>query len=518
MSLLRSAAIVGLAAAASRIAGFVRDVMIAAALGAGPVADAFLVAFRLPNLVRRTLSEGGFEAGLVPLYTRLRAGAGPEAAGRFASEALMGLLVVTLGLAAGVQVGAGFVVLLLAGGYAGDPGTRALAADLTRLAFPFVVGVSAASFLGALLTAHRRVLPAVLAPLAVNVVLIAVLAGLTRAPGLTPEAKAAWLAGAVSASGLVQLVIAGFAARGVPGLRLVRPRLSPEVQSLVALGAPALAASAASQLMIVAATQVASFTPSAVSWLYYAERLFQLPLGFVGVAVGLVLLPEMAARDAAGDRERFLQAQNRALEAALLLALPAALALGLLALPMASVLFERGAFGAEDSLGTALALAGLSPGLPFAAVGKVLSQSLFARGRGRAALVAGGFAVLVTAAAAFTLGDRLGVLGIGLGTSLGFAVHAVSLALILQADGLWRADPRLWERLVGMGGACLAMGAALYGMRDLLEGLFGPLRSGWTDTLLLAAFCLVGLGVYAGAAILFGAVTRDDLEHLRKRG
>jgi putative peptidoglycan lipid II flippase len=290
------------------------------------------------------------------------------------------------------------------------------------------------------------------------------------------------------------------------------------VQSLVALGAPALAASAASQLMIVAATQVASFTPSAVSWLYYAERLFQLPLGFVGVAVGLVLLPEMAAREAAGDRVRFLEAQNRALEAALLLALPAALALGLLALPIASVLFERGAFGPEDSVGTALTLAGLSLGLPFAAVGKVLSQSLFARSRGRAALVAGGFAVLVTAAAAFTLADRLGVLGIGLGTSLGFAVHALSLGLILQAEGLWRADRRLWERLAGMGGACLAMGAALYGMRDLLEALFGPLRSGPADMLLLAAFCLVGLGVYAGAAVGFGAVTRDDLEHLRKRG
>ncbi|KAA2236893.1 murein biosynthesis integral membrane protein MurJ [Salinarimonas soli] len=518
MSLMRSAAIVGLVAALSRVAGFVRDVMIAAALGAGPVADAFLVAFRLPNLVRRTLSEGGFEAGLVPLYTRLRAERGDEAAGRFAGEALMGLVVLVLALVAVVQVAAGGVVLLLAGGYAGDPGTRELAATLIRLAFPFVLGVSAAAFLGALLTAHRRALPAALAPLTVNAGLILVLAALNRIGGLAPETRAMWLAAAVTGSGFVQLAVVAVAARGIPGLGLARPRLSPEVRRLLAHGGPALAASAAAQLMIVAATQVASFTPSAVSWLYYADRLFQLPLGFVGVAVGLVLLPEMAAREAEGDRARFLDAQNRALEAALLLALPAALALGLLAYPIAVVLFQRGAFGPVDSTGTALILAGLSLGLPFAAVGKVLSQSLFARGRARAALATGGFAVLVTAAAAFVLAEIVGVAGIGIGTALGLAAHAVSLGLVLAAEGLWRVDARLRERLGRMAGACLAMGAALFGMRDLLQGLVGSLRQGWIDTLLLGGFCALGLAVYAGAALLFGAVTRADLAALRGRG
>lgn len=517
MTLLRSAALVGLAAAASRLTGFARDVAIAAALGAGPAADAFLVAFRLPNLVRRTLAEGGIEAALVPLLARIEAERGREAAARFAGEAFSWIALLVLALVALVEVAAGSVVLLVAAGYAGEPETLDLAAHLTRLAFPFVAGATLAAFLGAVLTAGRRPLPAALAPLAVNLVLLAALAAIAMRGDPSAEARAAGLALAVTLAGLVQLAIVAYAARGMPHLLPRRPRLSPDLVRLGRLGGPALAASAAAPLMILAANQVASFTPSAVSWLYYAERLFGLPLGFVGVAVGLVLLPEMAARDAAGDRARFLEAQNRALEAALLLALPAALGLGILAYPIAHVLFERGAFGPEDTAGTALALAGLSPGLPFAAAAKVLSQALFARARGRAALLACGLGVLVTAAAAFLLAERLGILGIGLGASVGLAAHAASLAVLLRGEGLWDTDARLRERLVRMGGACLAMGAALFGLRDLVAGLAGPLRPGFVDALLLAGFCLVGLGVYAAAALAFGALTRDDLRRLRRR-
>jgi putative peptidoglycan lipid II flippase len=514
MTLLRSAALVGLASAGSRVTGFVRDVMIAAALGAGPVADAFLVAFRLPNLVRRTLSEGGFEAALVPVHARLSAERGPQAAARFAAEALAGVVAAALALVALVQVAAGGVVLLLAAGFTEEPGTLELAAGLTRLAFPFVAGATAASFLGAILTAHRRPLPAALAPLAVNLVLVAALLALLRAD-LPPREAAAWLAGAVTLSGAVQLAVAAVAARGLPGPLLARPRLSPEFRGLLAVGAPALMASAAAQLMLVAATQVASFTPSAVSWLYYADRLVQLPLGFVGVAVGLVLLPEMAAHAATSDRRRFLETQNRALEASLLLALPAALALALLAVPIARVLFERGAFGPEDTTGTALAILGLSAGLPAAAVGKVLSQSLFARGRGRAALLAGGLGVLVTGAAAAGLGAGLGILGIGLGTALGLAAHAVALAACLHGEGLWAADARLRGRLARMLGACLAMGVVLLAGTMLADALAGPGRGHLLDTALLAAFCGLGLATYAGAALRLGAVTREDLRRLR---
>ncbi len=453
----------------------------------------------------------------MPIHARIEAEEGREAARRFAGEAFAVLCLAALALVAVVEAAAGAVVLLLAAGYAGDPGMLDLATWLTRLAFPMVAASLAAAFLGAVLTAERRPLPAALAPLVVNLVLLAALAVLALRPDLTPETRAAWLAGAVSAAGLAQLAVVAAAIQGRSSLAWRRPRLSPRMGRLLALGGPALAASGAAPLMILAATQVASFTPSAVSWLYYADRLVGLPLGFVGVAVGLVLLPEVAAREAAGDRAGFREAQNRALEAALLLALPAALALGILAYPIARVLFERGAFGPEDSVGTALALAGLSPGLPFAAAGKVLSQALFAQARGRAALVAGGFGLVVTAAGALLLGELLGVLGIGLGASLGLAAHAGALALLLRPQELWAGDARLRERALRMGGACLAMGAALYGLRDLAEAGLGPVGPGPADALLLAGFCLAGLAVYAGAALLLGAVTPGDLRRLRGR-
>jgi len=518
MSLVRSALVVGLAAALSRVTGFVRDVLIAAALGAGPVADAFLVAFRLPNLVRRILGEGGFNAGFVPLYARIKAERGAEAAAGFASGALSGLGLVLVVLVALVEVAAGGVVLLLAAGYAGDPATLALSAHLTRLAFPFVAAVSLASLLAAYLNAERRFAAAALAPVAVNVALIAALLVLALDPGLPAERKAVWLAASVSAAGFVQLAVVAFGLRAAGPLRLARPRLTPDLRRLAVLGLPALAASGAAQLMILASIQVASFTPSAVSWLYYADRVFQLPLGFVGVAVGLVLLPEIAGRAAAGDRRGVAAAQNRALEASLLLTLPAALALGLLAYPIAAVLFERGAFGPEDSIGVAMALAGLSPGLPFAAAGKVLSQTLFAREMAKSALVAGGFGVLVTVAASSLLVEPLGVLGVGLGAALGLAAHAVSLALILRQEGLWSADARLKERCARMGGAALAMGAALFGLRDLMAGTLGALDRGLVDLALLVGFCGAGLAVYAVAAWLFGAVTREDWAELTRGG
>jgi putative peptidoglycan lipid II flippase len=513
MSFARSTIIVGLATAVSRVLGFLRDVLIARALGAGSAADAFLIAFRIPSLARRVLAEGGLNAGVVPLYVRLKSEVGPEAAARFAGEALAGFGLVLLAAVALVEVAAGTVVLALAIGYRDEPGTLALAALYTRLAFPFVWAVSLAALLAALLNAERRFAAAALAPVAVNGALIAALLAL-QGSDLTPERQAQWLAAAVSASGLLHLAIVVAAVRraGLP-LRLRRPRLTPAVRRLLLTGAPAAAASGAAQLMIVAATEVASFTPSAVSWLYYADRVFQLPLGFVGSGLGLVLLPDIAGRLRAGDRDGVLSAQNRALEAALLLALPAAVALLVLARPITQVLFERGAFGPADTAGTAAALMGLAVGLPFAVAGKVLAQPLFALERFQPALVAVALGLLVTAAAGFVLAGRLGVLGIALGTSLGFAAHAGALTAALRAGALWRPDGRLRRRLLATAAASAVMGAGLMAAGSLLPDLSA--MSGAARAGLLAALCLGGLALYGAAAAAFRAITPGDLAAFR---
>ncbi|MFL5208645.1 MAG: murein biosynthesis integral membrane protein MurJ [Microvirga sp.] len=514
MSLARSTLVVGFATALSRVLGFARDMLIARALGAGAVADAFFIAFRLPNLARRTLSEGALNAGFVPLYLRLKNDAGTSAASRFAADALSGFAMLLFVVVGAVEIAAGAVVLLVAGGYAGEPHTLSLATIYTRLAFPFVWGISLASLIGAILNAERRFGAAAFAPVAVNVVLIATMLLLAATPAMPQETQARWFAFAVAVSGLVHLAIVAIALLRTPlRLALAWPRLTPELRRLLVMSAPAMLASGAAQFIILAATAVASYTPSAVSWLYYAERVFQLPLGFVGSAVGLVLLSDLADRLAAGDHEGLIAAHNRALEAALLMAMPAAVALLLLAEPIAQVLFERGAFGPHDTAGTAGALLGLAAGLPLAVAGKVLLQPLFARQEFRAALLAGVLGLAVTVVAGSLLAGGLGALGIGLGAALGFTAHAGAVLLALRARGLWRPDARLFARLIRGAAASLLMAAALYAARQALPHLGG----GALRVPLLAALCLGGFAIYAAAALALRAVTPGDLRGLGLR-
>jgi putative peptidoglycan lipid II flippase len=505
MSLVRSTLVVSLASGASRVLGFARDVLFAQVLGAGPVADAFLAAFRLPNLLRRVLGEGGLNPVLVPALARL----GPTESARFAGEAFAGLSLVLVALVAAIEVLAGIIIIALAPGFADGPDTLALATLLMRLAMPLVIGVTLASLVAAVLNHHRRFVAAALAPLVVNAALIAVLLVLRQGTALDAGRQALWLAGAASLAGLVQFALVGLALIGSEGtpLRPVRPRWSPALRALAATAVPALVAGAAAQLFVLVGTQAASFLPSGLSWLYYADRIAQLPLGIIASAAGVVLLPELAAGLALGRRPAVIASQNRAIEMALLIALPASVALACLATPVTAVLFERGAFGPEDSRGTAAALFGLSLGLPFAVVGKVLSQTLFADGRVRAPLVGVALGVLATAAGSLALSPALGILGVGLGIALGSVVFAGTLVAALRSSGLWAVDAPLVRRIGRVVLASALLATALVPVAALLPS------SAWS----LTGLCLGGLAFYVAAAWLLGAITPADLALLAKK-
>lgn len=507
MSLIRSSLLVGLGSIASRVLGFVRDILFAQALGAGPVADAFLAAFRLPNLVRRIVGEGGLNPALVPALAKLE----PEDAALLAGDVMSSFALALVGLTGLVEIGAGALALLLAPGLRDDGDTLALVALYTRLSFPVVVAITLASIAAALLNMRGRFTATALAPLAVNGGLILVLVALETASALPLAQKAAWLAGASSLAGFVQLAIVATALRRGEG-RIVRfriPHWSPILKSLLLAGFPALVASGAVQLFILVGAQVASFWPSGVSWLYYAEKVMQLPLGLMAAVASGVLLPELALRHREGQSDLIIQAQNRALEVALLLALPASAALFVLAGPMASVLFERGAFRAEDSHGTALILMALSLGLPAATAAKVLSQTLFACGSLRGTLAAAGIGIAVTMAGSLGLGWLLGPTGIALGISLGCLAHAVAMLGLLRRLALWSLDRPLIGRLARIGLSTLVMTVGLVLAKNRL--------SPDNNSLALAAFCLGGLALYAVAAWATGAITRDDWARLTKK-
>jgi putative peptidoglycan lipid II flippase len=289
-------------------------------------------------------------------------------------------------------------------------------------------------------------------------------------------------------------------------IRFRRPRSSPALRAVLLAGPPALAASGAVQIFILAGTLVASFWPSGIAWIYYAERVMQLPLGLVAALGSTVLLPALVARD--GRTGSVVAAQNRAMEAALLLALPASVALAMLSRPIAAILFERDAFGPGDAAGTGLTLAALSLGLPFAALGKVLSQTLFAQGVLRGPMLALLAGIAGTVVAAPILGILFGVPGIAAGVSLGCLVHAAALAALLHAMGLWAPDRLLVSRLLRI--ACASLGLAA-GLRA------GLVLSPEPRLAPFAALCAGGLVLYAALAFVLGAVTRHDLRRLGGR-
>ena len=511
--LARDSLIVGAATILSRLLGFARDVLIARLLGAGPVADAFLAALRLPNLVRRVLGEGGLNAPFVPVYLGVKAERGDAAARCFAGQAAgqLGLLLIVL-VALG-EIGAPWLVLGLAGGFADAPATLALAAHYTRLMLPFLLLTTLAAMLAAMLNAERRFTMAALAPALMNAILLTILI-VQLARGTEPALGAQWLAVCVSLTGLAHLGLILFALRetGLPRLSLV---WSPDMTQLVRKGGATLLAASAAQLVLLVATQIASTEPGSVSALYYADRVFQLPLSFVGVAMGTVVLSEMATA-AKGDGQDAMLGHSLAL--GLMLALPAATALAALAGPIVSVLFEHGRFGVEDRDRTAAALAAFALGLPFAVVAKVFGQVYFARQKPKLPLLAGCLAVLVAALAGYGLaGDGNAARMAAFAASLAFFVQAALLGLALLRDGIWRPSVASLRPIVASLIASALMLGVLLGLSSVLAAMLAPGEPTLWRVVALLILCGGGVVAYGCAGWLLGAFGALPLpRYLRK--
>ena len=466
MSLGRATATVGGLTGLSRLAGFARDLLLAAALGAGPVADAFFVSLKLANFLRRLFAEGGFAAAFVPLFVRLRAAGDPAAARRFAGEALA---VLACALLVAVLLGEllmPWLVRGLATGFAPGSERYELAVELGRITFPYLLLISLAALFAGMLQAGQRFAAAAFAPVLLNLVLIAVL----LASGSTGAAAAQLLALGVLLGGVAQLAwVAAAAWRAGLAPSVAPPRFSPEVRRLARLIGPGLLGVGVLQLNLLVASWFASFLPAGtVSYLFYADRLVQLPLGVVGVALGTALLPALAR--AAADAPRAREILNRAIELGLLLGLPAAVGLALLAQPIVRVLFERGAFGGEASLATAQVLAALALGLPAQVLARVLAPSFFAAEDTATPVRVAALALLVNVGAALLLTPSLGHVGLALALSLASWANALGLAWLLVLRGRLVPDRDLARRGLALVAAVAVMALALWAAADLLAG------------------------------------------------
>lgn len=486
--MIRSFLTVSTGTLASRLLGFARDSLIAALLGTGAVADAFLAAFQLVNVVRRLLSEGALNAALIPAWLRVRDRDGAEAASAFAGRVLgtvsAALIVISIGIAIAMPV----IIMIIAPGFV-STGTLDLAVQNARLMLPYLAFAGPVTVLMGLLNAQGRFALTAFSPLLFNIALIATITALL--PWHGDASVAAWmLAATVGIAGLLQLVMLLSQRSG----RLATPlRVSfdKEMRGFFAKAVPGMIASSGPQWLMVAGAIIASATPSAVSWLYFANRLIELPLGIVGVAMGTVLVPELTRAVGSSDREAVAHAQSRALELATGLALPATLGLAVLAEPIVRLLFEHGAFGADDSAATAHALTWLALGLPAHVLIKALSPAFFARSDTMTPLLATAKGFVVAIALAVLLGRFFGASGIAASIAAGAWSSAVSLLRKGTSEFGFSVDAAARKRLPRILLAAAAMGALLW----LTAGLMPAEVHG------LIRFIVLGLQIGAGIAV-----------------
>jgi putative peptidoglycan lipid II flippase len=506
--MLKSVLTVGGWTMASRVLGFIRDMLMADLIGAGVVADAFFMANKLPNLFRRLFGEGAFNAAFVPEFSGLLATEGPEAARRFAQEAIsvMAFWLGALTIAGEIFMPA--IMHVLAPGFAATPDKFALTVDLARIMFPYLMLICLTALLSGALNGMEHFAAAAAAPVLYNMFAIAALIGLTPFVPTVGHA-AAW---GVSASGVVQLALLVWAVHraGMP-LRIPRPKLTPAMKLLFRRMTPGLIGASAAQLNQAVDLIIASLLPAGtVSLLYYADRIQQLPLGVIGIAVGTALLPMLSRQVRGGNERAALSSLNRAIEYALFLTLPAAVALTVSAFPIIWVLFGRGAFHIDTAHLASQSLAAYAIGLPAVVLLKVLAPAAFARGDtalpvkiGMVTLAVNFLLNIVFNAGALAPASIAGSLpllehvGPPLATSVAATFNVVVLAIALHRRGHLVTDADLRRRLPRMGAAAIAMGVALW-LAEVPLFHFGR----WLG---LISLVTVGMAVYGVAAVVLGA-------------
>ena len=486
--LLKGIMTVGFWTLLSRVLGMAREVLLYMLIGAGPVLDAFVVAFRLPNMFRRFFAEGAFNAAFVPLFSkRLEAQENPIG---FASQAMGGLAFALALLTALALIFMPALVWLTAQGFMGDARFD-MAVEYGRVMFPYIFLISLSALLSGALNAQGRFAMAAAAPVFLNIIIICALC----LGWVMNHAVIYYLIWAVPIAGVVQLAALWRAAQAAGlSIRLGRPSFSPEMRQLVRIALPAALANGVLQINLLVGQLVASQHPGAVSWLYGADRLYQLPLGVVGIAVGIVLLPELSRRLQAKDQTGAKQAFASATEITLALSLPAAMALCVVPYPFVSALFEHGATSLHDAQAMALATAIYGLGLPAFVLQKLLQPLYFAREDTRRPFRFALAGMGVNAALAVGLMPFIGWVAAAIATSLSaWAMVGLLFWGARGFDNILKPDAALKHRLLRMCIASLFLGVALYGIQLFIS----PAITSVSGRIVYALFLVIaGAGLY----------------------
>ena len=521
MRLIKSTAIIGAMTLISRVLGLVRDILLAKYLGASVINDALITATKLPNLFRRMFAEGAFNAAFVPLYTRRIEGKGDEAAAKFAGEVFAALLVFVMGIVLVFELTMPWSLNLVGGGLEhvstvdGELAPYDLAVIYARITMPYLLLMSIAALFSGMLNARHYFAVAAFVPALLNVFWISILI-LAMQGDVSEVDLALYLAVGMTFSGVVQVGALWWALKRA-GISLPRrmPRMTTGVKRLIVLGVPGLISAGITQINLAVSHSIATIKEGAASWLYYADRLYQLPLAMIGIAMGIALLPTLSRRLRAGDDQGAMNAMNRGMEIAAFLTIPAAMALFIMPEFLIGGLLERGQFTGIDTQNAGLALAMFAMGLPAFVLLKVLTPAFFARENTKTPMVYAAISALINLALGASLFFTIGFSGLALATSVAAWVNVICLGYILYRDGWFRFDARLQRRLPRIILATMVMGVALWGIRDIsMSWLNGPI---FTDYLALLLVCVFGGIVYILAAFGLRAFVFDDIKDVLEK-
>lgn len=512
MSLIRSTLSIASLTFVSRIFGFLRDVMIANAIGASWLSDAFFVAFKIPNFFRRLFAEGAFNAAFVPQFAGLISTEGKPQALRFASEAMSVLLVILILLNALFLVFMPWLTQWFAPGFVGDQQKFGLTVELSRICFPYILFISLVSLLGGILNSLEKFAVVAFSPILLNLCLIFAITCLTDFTKTPAHA----LSIGVTLAGITQFLWLVYSCRRVEALpSLLAPRLTGHVRKMLKLIAPAALGAGVAQINLFIDLIFASNFKDGVSYLYYADRMNELPLGVIGIAVSTALLPTLSKQIRSGNMEAAYHSMNRAIELVTLFALPATLALITIPEPIIKVMYEHGAFTAADTAATYRAMVAFAVGLPSFVLIKIFASGFYASENTRTPFIVATFCVVINLCLNYILMQFLQHVGLALATSIAGWFNAITLGILLHKRGLLTADKALKRRVPRMFVANGVMVAVLIPMHYALdEWLDGSL------TMQAMALCLlVGTGMvsYFVAIIGFKAVDRSTLKTYLRR-
>lgn len=518
MSLVRNTLVQSSLTLVSRMLGFFRDVLLAARIGAGPIGDAWTTALMFPNLFRRIFAEGAFASAFVPSYSRTLEAEGPDAAQLVANETLRVLFAITAAITILAQFAMPWLLLLVHGGQSDDKENFELAILLTRITMPYLTCMSIAALLSGILNSTGRFFLSAAVPTLLNICLITV--GLVFVPSVE-TAKAAAMA--TTFAGILQAVLLywGVRRQNVRLSLIAWPRLTSRVAKVMALAVPGTIAASGTQINIIVSQSLASFEVGAKTWLYYADRLYQLPLGLVGVAVGVAILPRLSRAARSDDQATSFRTMDEGIGLALALTLPAAAALAIAPQFLLEGIFTRGAFLTSDARNAGLALMHYAWGVPAFVLIKVLAPAFFAHEDTKTpmkyALGSVVINIIFGAGLFFWLQSKgvYGFPGLGIATSLAAWVNVILLAGRLIRLGWYKPGKVFLSRLVRSVIATALMCVGLYLTLHHQE----LIRTIGMDSKLFMTliFILTGMAFYGIAALLTGAVRIRDLKGLVRR-